>query len=237
MATRPDSSMSPIRTSGGLSRLSQSLADWVADLGQVVIEWVCWAGKHRAVHFSHFPLAVHSHSSEGNATAQLLPDWGAQPSRRGTDRDVHRHGVGGAELCAVPDARPGDATGGGDQYVAGAGVGAGAGGDDARRPRGQRHGGGIGHDAGDRADRRPGEHGRQPDPLPGRAPIPRLPGADPDADDHGRLHGSGRRGRTTASTSSRSTGTITSTIRGNTWGCSICSRAYSRASGSVRPSP
>ena len=36
-------------------------------------------------------------------------------------------------------------------------------------------------------------HGRQSDPLSRRAAVPRLPAADPGADDHGRLHGRGRR--------------------------------------------
>ena len=63
-------------------------------------------------------------------------------------------------------------------------------------PGRQRDGGRAGHDARDRADRRPGQHGRQSDPLPGRAAVPGLPAADPDADHHGRLHGrGGRRGR------------------------------------------
>ena len=35
--------------------------------------------------------------------------------------------------------------------------------------------------------------GANSDPLPGRAAVPGLPAADPDADDHGRLHGRGRR--------------------------------------------
>ena len=71
-------------------------------------------------------------------------------------------------------------------------LGPGAGRHDVGRPRGQRHGRRTGHHARHRADRRPDHHGRQSDPLPGRAAVPRLPAADSGADDHGRLHGRGR---------------------------------------------
>ena len=67
------------------------------------------------------------------------------------------------------------------------------------------------------------QHGRQSDPLPGRAAVPGLPAADSRADDHGRLHG--RRGRRTSTASScwASIGTTTWRTRATSSAVSTCS--------------
>ena len=80
------------------------------------------------------------------------------------------------------------------------------------------------------------QHGRQPDLLSGRAAVPRLPDADPRADDHGRLHGRGgglllRRGTATASTP-----ITTWSTRSTSWAISTCLPACSRACSSAPPS-
>ncbi len=79
-------------------------------------------------------------------------------------------------------------------------------------------------------------HGRQSDPLPGRAAVPRLPAADPGADDHGRLHGRGRGACSTPCSCWASTPIITWRTRSTSWAISTCSPACSRACSSAPPS-
>ncbi len=132
-------------------------------------------------------------ATQRDVAAQLLPGGRAEPAGGRVDRDLHWDGAGRSESFSVPSDRVGNATRCGDQYVAGAGVGTGAGGDDAGRPRGQCDGGRAWDDARHGTDRCAREHGSQPDPLSGGAAFPGLHLPDSHADDHGRLHGS--RGR------------------------------------------
>ncbi len=176
-----------------LRGFAESLADWIADWGSVVIDGLSAVGD----------LAMFCASMLGWLTMRL--------PRKGTILpNFYQVGVLSLPVVALTGTFIGMvlavqsyaqfkrawsryAVGSGDQHVAGSRAGSGLGRDDAGGACRQRHGGRTGHDACHGADRRLGEHGSQPDPLPGRAAISGLRVADPHAHGHGGLHG--RRGR------------------------------------------
>ena len=127
---------------------------WVADLGEVVIGWVIALGDIALFSARTIRWMLTRAAAERYAAAEFLPDWRAQLAGGGAHRHVHRHGAGRAKLRSIPANAVGNAVGRDHQYVAGARTGTGAGGHDAGRPRRQRHGRRVGHDARDRTNRR-----------------------------------------------------------------------------------
>ena len=103
------SSASSIRRPAGPR--TGGLVDWIVDVGNGDDRRHGVAGRHRPVRAAHVFLAAVPSAAQGDAAAELLSDRRAQPAGRGPDRDVHRHGLGGAELRAVSPGRAGNAAG------------------------------------------------------------------------------------------------------------------------------
>ena len=183
LPTSPKASAASPHALTPVHRLGEQIFEIVADIGDMAV----FAAVTFSWMFRRRPRMV-------GAGPQLLRDRRLERAGRRHHGDVHRDGPGGAGAQPVRDDGPGDAAGLGHQHLAGQGARAGAGGDDARRPRRLVDVGRAGDDARHRADRRPLGPGDQSDPLPGRPPVPRLLPADPAADPDGRLHGGDRRG-------------------------------------------
>ena len=187
-----DSSISDEKTPGGGP--IQAVADWVADLGGVVIDWLEGLGSVALFTFRTFSwlttrmvrreTLLPSFYQIGVLSLPVVALTGTfigiilAVQAYGQFRMLHMESRLGAviNLSLVRELGP----------VLAATMLAGRVGSAMAAE--------LGHDARDRADRRPGKHGGQSDPLSRRAAIPRLPAADPRPDDHGRLHGHRRRG-------------------------------------------
>ena len=157
----PDQASEPGPTP--VHRLGEQVFDAVAEIGDIA-------------HFSVMTMVwiVRTPVAMVGPGADLLRDRRLERPGGGDHRDVHRHGPGGAGASPVRHDGAGDPAGVGHQHLDRQGAGAGAGGDDAGGPGRLEHGRRAGDDARHRADRRPLGPGDQPDPLPGRPPVPGL---------------------------------------------------------------